>query len=45
MLSEISQRKTNTACFHLCVESKKKKKQQNKQTNKTRQKKTHGYRE
>lgn len=25
MLSEISQRKTNTACFHLCVESKKKK--------------------
>ena len=23
MFSEISQRKTNTTCFHLCVESKK----------------------
>ena len=41
MLSEISQRKTNTVWYHLYVESKK----YNKQMNITKQKQIHRYRE
>ena len=41
MLSEISQRNTNTVCFHLHVESKTK----NKKMNETKQKQTHRYKE
>ena len=41
MLSEISQRKTNTVWYHLYVESKK----YNKLVNITKQKQTHSYRE
>ena len=41
MLSEISQRKTNTVWYHLCVESKK----YNKPLNITKKKQTHRYRE
>ena len=40
MLNERSQRKTNTVCFHLYVETKK----QNKRSNITKQKQTHIYR-
>ena len=41
MLSEISQRKTNTVCYHLHGKSKK----YNKLVNITRKKQTHRYRE
>ena len=41
ILSEITQRKTNTVCFHLYMESKK----QDKWTNIAKQKETHRYRE
>ena len=41
MLSEISQKKTNTVCYHLYVESKK----QNKLVSIAKQKQTHRYRE
>ena len=41
MLREISQRKTNTACYHLYVESR----IQSKQMNMANQKQTHGSRE
>ena len=41
MLNEISQRETNTVCYHLCVESKK----CNKLVNRTKKKQTYRYRE
>ena len=40
MFSKMSQRKTNTGCFHLYVESKK----ENKQMNLTKKKQIHRYR-